>query len=138
MGGALGVKYLLDTHIWIWSVSNPGNLSNKVRNILENESNELFISSISIWEFLVLLEKKRITIANPLDEWLSRATDESNIIDIPIDKEIAVQSRKIVMPHQDPADRFIAATALVNELKLITSDGILGKSEEISIVFNKA
>ena len=58
------MKYLLDTHIWIWSVSNPKKLSKEVKEILKNKSHELFISSISFWEFMVLLEKGRITISN--------------------------------------------------------------------------
>jgi PIN domain nuclease of toxin-antitoxin system len=48
------VKYLLDTHIWIWSVSKPEKLSEEVKNLLNDDSNELFISSISFWEFMVL------------------------------------------------------------------------------------
>jgi PIN domain nuclease of toxin-antitoxin system len=44
------VKYLLDTHIWIWSVSKPEKLSDEVKDILGNDSNEFFISSISFWE----------------------------------------------------------------------------------------
>lgn len=130
------MKYLLDTHIWIWSVSKPEKLSKKVRDILQNPANELFVSSISIWEFLILLEKQRISIDIPFEEWLDNALDRSNIKEIPLDKNIAIQSRKIALPHQDPADRFIAATAQINQLKLITSDTKLSNSKEISIVFN--
>lgn len=130
------MKYLLDTHIWIWAVSKPEKLSKKVREILRNKSHELFISSISYWEFLVLLEKGRITISKPLDKWLKRAINNTGIRKIPIDKEIAIQSRKIPLPHQDPADRFIAATASVHQLTLITSDGKLAKSPGLTVIFN--
>ena len=131
------MKYLLDTHIWIWAVSKPEKLSKEVRGILRNKSNELFISSISFWEFLVLLEKGRVTISKPLDKWLKRAINKTRIREIPLDKEIAIQSRKIPLPHQDPADRFIAATASVHQLTLITSDGKLAKFSGLAIIFNK-
>jgi PIN domain nuclease of toxin-antitoxin system len=131
------LKYLLDTHIWIWGVSNPGKLSQEVSDILAYPSNEFFISSISVWEFLMLVEKERITITEPLDDWLNTAINKANISEIPIDKEIAIQSRKIILPHQDPADRFIAATALINELKLVTSDSKLSQCQEISVLYNK-
>jgi PIN domain nuclease of toxin-antitoxin system len=108
MGGTFQLKYLLDTHIWIWSVSQPEKLSRKVRSILKDSSNELFISSISVWEFLVLLEKKRISIANSLEDWLNIAILEANIIEIPIDREIAIESRRLKLPQQDPADRQIS------------------------------
>ncbi|NIM16213.1 MAG: PIN domain-containing protein [Candidatus Aminicenantes bacterium] len=131
------MKYLLDTHIWIWSVSNPKKLSEEVKEILKNKSHELFISSISFWEFMVLLEKGRITISKPVDKWIKRAVNKSNIKEIPIDKKIAIQSRKMELPHQDPADRFIAATAFLYQLSLITSDGKLAKNQDITIIFNK-
>ena len=131
------MKYLLDTHIWIWSVSKPKKLSKEIKKILKNKSHEFFISSISFWEFIVLVEKGRITIRKPLDKWLKDALNKSNIKEIPIDKKIAIQSRKITLPHQDPADRFIAATAVVHKLSLITSDSKLAQSGEMSIIFNQ-
>jgi PIN domain nuclease of toxin-antitoxin system len=131
------VKYLLDTHIWIWSVSNPKKLSQEVKDILKNKSNDLFVSSISFWELIVLLEKGRITISTPLDKWLKRAINKPKIKEMPIDSRIAIQSRKITLPHQDPADRFIAATASIHQLSLITSDGKLSQSQGLTIIFNK-
>jgi len=131
------VKYLPDTHIWIWSVSNPDKLSKKIKDILEDDMNECYISSISVWEFLVLLDKGRIVLTRPVEEWLDIALFKSNIMDIPIDTEIAIASRKINLSHQDPADRFIAATALVNKMRLITSDTRLSAQEEVPIVFNQ-
>jgi PIN domain nuclease of toxin-antitoxin system len=131
------VKYLLDTHIWIWLVSRPEKISEAVKNIMGNDSNEFFISSISFWEFIVLMEKGRITISKPLDEWIRDAIINPNIKEIPIDKKIALKSREINLPHQDPADRFIAATAFIHEMTLITSDRKLEESEEISILSNR-
>ena len=131
------MKYLLDTHIWIWSVSASKKLSREIKDILKDDSNELFISSISVWEFLILVEKGRISISKSMDEWLEEAMFQSKIQEIPVDTEIARQSREIALPHQDPADRFIAGTAKVGQLTLITSDGKLSQCDDISIVFNK-
>ncbi len=131
------MKYLLDTHIWIWAVSKPDKLSEEIKIISKDDSNELFISSISVWEFIVLVEKGKIIISKSIDEWIEEALIQSNIKIIPIDMEIAIKSRKINLSHQDPADRFIAATALVNQLTLITSDSKLAESNEISILFNR-
>jgi len=131
------LKYLLDTHIWIWSVSKPEKLSKQVFSILKDKSNELYISSISIWEFLVLLEKSRISIEDSVENWLNSAIGDANIEEIPIDREIVIESRRLTLPHQDPADRFIAATAWVHSLTLITSDEKLASSNEISILDNR-
>jgi len=137
MGGIIQLKYLLDTHIWIWSVSKPEKLSKQVFSILKDKSNELYISSISIWEFLVLLEKSRISIEDSVENWLNSAIGDANIEEIPIDREIVIESRRLTLPHQDPADRFIAATAWVHSLTLITSDEKLASSNEISILDNR-
>ncbi len=53
------MKYLLDTHIWLWSLLEPDKLDADVVKILENTDNELFISPITVWETLILAEKKR-------------------------------------------------------------------------------
>jgi len=130
------VRYLLDTHIWIWSVSKPEKLSEEVKNALKDGTNEFFISAISFWEFVVLVEKGRITISKTVEEWIRNAVNNPNIKEIPIDMRIAVKSREINLSHQDPADRFIAATAFTNRLTLITADRKLAESEEISILYN--
>ncbi len=130
------MKYLLDTHIWIWAISQPAKLTPEVKEILQSPSSEVFISVISVWEFLVLLEKDRLTINTSIEEWLDVAIFKSNIKEVPLDMDIALQSRRLTLPHQDPADRFIAASAFVNRLTLITSDGKLSKCPEISILYN--
>lgn len=81
-------------------------------------------------------KKKRITINNSLEEWLNIAIFKTNIEEIPIDIDIAIESRRLTLPHQDPADRFIAATASVHSLTLITSDEKLINSKEIAIQAN--
>jgi PIN domain nuclease of toxin-antitoxin system len=96
----------------------------------------LFISSISFWEFIILVEKGRITISKPVNEWIRDAVIDPDIKEIPIDKKIALTSREVNLPHQDPADRFIAATAFIHQMTLITSDRKLEESEEISILSN--
>jgi len=64
------------------------------------------------------------------------ATYEANIKEIPLDRDVVIQSRSIQLPHQDPADRFIAATARVHDLMLITSDKKLIQSKEIQLIKN--
>ncbi len=63
MGSAIVMKYLLDTHIWLWSLLEPENLRGAVVQVLEDEENELFISPITVWETLVLAEKGCIELA---------------------------------------------------------------------------
>jgi len=68
------MKYILDTHIWLWSLLEPEKLDKNIVQVLENKENELFISPITIWEILVLAEKGRIKLAPSPNDWILEST----------------------------------------------------------------
>src|SRR6266436_1457351 len=74
MGGPARLRLLLDTHIWLWLLSDPRKLGRRTLQELKNENNELWVSPISTWEVLTLNFKGRIRLVGDLREWLSRAT----------------------------------------------------------------
>jgi PIN domain nuclease of toxin-antitoxin system len=114
------VKLLLDTHILIWSRLSPEQLSDAATEALQDEDNELWYSPISVWEILLLAEKKRLRIKSDPYAWVERTLD--GLREAPLNKHVAMESRRLNLPHKDPADRFIAATALVYDLILVTAD----------------
>jgi PIN domain nuclease of toxin-antitoxin system len=116
------LKLLLDTHIWLWSFLEPERLGKEISKELENSQNELWISPISIWETLVLAEKGRIILQPDPEAWVRAALSKAPINEAPINTEVTLLSRKICLPHQDPSDRFIVATASVFGLTLVTED----------------
>ncbi|MEA2007875.1 MAG: type II toxin-antitoxin system VapC family toxin [Chloroflexota bacterium] len=127
------MRYLLDTHIWLWSLLAPENVKDAIARVLEDKENELFISPITVWETLVLAEKGRIELTPSPDEWIIEALKRSPIKEAALTHSIAIKSRRIELPHQDPADRFIAATAWENDLILITEDEKLQKATQIKL-----
>jgi PIN domain nuclease of toxin-antitoxin system len=127
------MKYLLDTHIWLWSLLEPERLGKSIIQVLADQKNELFISPISIWETLLLAERGKIQVVPTPLEWVHEALRRSPVREVPLSISIAVRSRVIELPHQDPADRFIAATALEHDLILITEDGKLKESQQIKL-----
>ena len=116
------MKLLLDTHVWIWSHLAPSELGNRAKRALLDPSNELWLSPISVWEFLVLVEKKRIQLKMRPEEWVAAALAEAPMHEATMNHEVALKSRSVKVEHQDPADRFLAATAAVYELVLCTAD----------------
>lgn len=116
------MKLLLDTHIWVWSLLEPARLTRRVARALEDEENELWLSPISVWELLILVEKGRLTLDLPVEQWIERAMKAGALKEAPITQEVALETRKVALPHRDPADRFIAATARVLDLTLVTAD----------------
>ena len=114
------MKLLLDTHIWIWSLAEPKRLSRRIHRELKDQNNELWLSPVSTWEFLLLHAKGRIQIEGNTREWVTRAA--THMREAPLTHEIVVAAQELPLSHQDPADRFLAATASVLGLTLVTAD----------------
>ena len=118
------MNLLLDTHIWLWSHTEPERLTKRVAKALTDPSNDLWLSPISVWEFLLLAERGRVRPKGRIDarEWVEAALSRAPMHEAALTREVALQSRSVRVEHEDPADRFLAATAAVYELTLITSD----------------
>ena len=116
------MSLLLDTHIILWSASEPERLPPGIVHKLADPDEELWFSPISVWEILVLAEKKRIVLKGDRIKAVRHIFKRIPIKEAPINREVAIQSREVDLPHQDPADRFLAATALVYNLTLVTAD----------------
>lgn len=131
------MKLLLDTHIWLWALLEPERLTPAVRAALESPDNELWLSPISVWEAMVLAERGRLEInATPAD-WVQEMVRAIPRREAPLTHDIAVASRQLSLSHQDPADRFIAATAQVMGLTLVTADERLLQSSEFDRLPNR-
>ncbi len=113
------MKLLLDTHIWLWSLSEPRRIGRRVLAQLKDQDNELWLSPMSTYEALTLYYKGRFEITGDLSDWLARATAGTR--EAPLTHEVALVARRLSM-HQDPADRILAATAEVLDLTLVTAD----------------
>ena len=113
------MRLLLDTHIWFWLASDVGRIGKRAVLELTNPNNELWLSPISTWELLTLNAKGRVRLSGEPESWVKRAT--RGIREAPLTREIALVAVQIPM-HRDPADRFLAATAQVLDLTLVTAD----------------
>ncbi|HEX9638543.1 MAG TPA: type II toxin-antitoxin system VapC family toxin [Acidobacteriota bacterium] len=116
------MKLLLDTHVWLWSLLAPERLRAESIALLEDPANRLFLSPMSVWEALLLAERRRIEIDEDPRAWVTRVLDEIPIFEAPLTFEVAIESRAVRLVHDDPADRFLAATARTQELILLTAD----------------
>jgi len=101
---------------------------------LSNSSNELWLSPVSVWEALVLMQKRRVQVEHPF-AWVERAAEQMH--EAPLTREIVSTGLALPLPHADPADRFLAATAKVLKLTLVTADQRLLGLGEISSLANR-
>ena len=130
------MKLLLDTHIWLWSVANSERLSRRLFRAINDPRNELWISPISTWEIVLLCERGRLKLADGPELWVQKAISLAPLREAPVTHEIALATRSIALPHGDPADRLLAATALIHGLTLVTADRNLGSTKQIPILLN--
>jgi PIN domain nuclease of toxin-antitoxin system len=129
------LRLLLDTHIWLWSLIEPVRLGSKTRSELRDANNELWLSPISTWEALTLHDKGRVYLAADVEEWIARNT--APFREAPLTHEISLAARQLTLVQRDPADRFLAATAKVLDLTLLTADVKLLGLGEISTLANR-
>ena len=128
------MKLLLDTHILLWGILRRERIPGNLKRALEDPANELWLSPISVWECLILARKGRVTLLPDPESWIRTTLRELMPREAPITIEIAIRSRSIEIPHADPADRFLAATAAVFDLTLVTVDERLVTGEGFRVL----
>jgi PIN domain nuclease of toxin-antitoxin system len=114
---------ILDTHIWLWWVDSSSRLTARLEQlILEHQVSQLGVSIFSCWEVAKLVEKNRVELSYPVDEWLNYAIAYPSVQLLPLTLPIIVQSTQLAGFHNDPADQIIVATAKVHNCPLLTVD----------------
>lgn len=119
------MKYLLDTHTWVWWHMSPRNLSQKVKRLVANVDayEEMLLSAISPWEFSKLLEKKRLGISCDPEDWIRSALEMPKLRLVPLSPALVYRSTILPQPfHRDPADQIIVATAREENATILTKD----------------
>ncbi|MGH7556836.1 MAG: type II toxin-antitoxin system VapC family toxin [Gemmatimonadota bacterium] len=138
MGGPPGLKLLLDTHVWIWGHLHPERIKPQVGEALRSPENELWLSPVSVWEALLLIERGKIEVDVQPPLWIREALAATPMKEATLNNEVAIRSRTVDLPHRDPADRFLAATAEVYELTLVTEDERLLTKRSWNVLPNRA
>jgi PIN domain nuclease of toxin-antitoxin system len=128
------LNLLLDTHIWLWSLLEPSKLGHRLQRELQDTGNEQWLSPISVWEATVLQRKGRLMIPGNAADWFERSL--AGLHEAPLTHEMALLAEKLPL-HGDPADRFLAATAKVLGLTLVTADQRLLGLGEIATLANR-
>ncbi len=129
---------LLDTHIWLWSLLEPARLSPKVAAALASPDTERWLSPLSVWETLLLIERQRLEVDRPGEAWVREALERAPITEAPITREVAIVSRGLKSRHRDPVDRFLVATAIVFDLTLVTADATVLGMKGVTLMPNTA
>jgi PIN domain nuclease of toxin-antitoxin system len=114
---------VLDTHIWVGYIDQPSQLPKPALDAIRGGQEPIYISSISVWEVLMLERRGRLELRIPAALWVEKCERLALFHFVPVDNTIARLSVELPEPiHADPADRIIIATALSLGATLVTKD----------------
>ncbi|MDX2098899.1 MAG: type II toxin-antitoxin system VapC family toxin [Leptolyngbyaceae cyanobacterium bins.59] len=116
------MKILLDTHIFLWFISGDTRLSTDVRDAIRDLENEVYLSSISVWEAIVKHQLGKLPLPEPPKSYLPKQRDLHQISSLALDESSVVQLDKLPPLHRDPFDRMLICQALQNNLTIATVD----------------
>ena len=125
----LTVRVLLDTHLLLWALSAPARLPPAARRLIQGA--DVYVSAASIWEISIKAALGKLT-ADP-NEVLA-ALEPAGFLGLPIAGEHAARVASLPPVHRDPFDRLLIAQALVEPMRLLTDDNVLGAYGEIVTV----
>lgn len=114
---------LLDTHALIWVDIDDPALGKTSRRLIAQawQAGELAVSAISFWECAMLCARQRITLPKSPSAWRGDLL-AAGVVEWPVDGETAILASELDLSHKDPADRFIAASAITHGATLVTAD----------------
>jgi PIN domain nuclease of toxin-antitoxin system len=112
----------LDTHAFLWWITEDRRLSARAREVMTDGGNSLLFSAASGWEIAIKANLGRISLPTPIDRFLSEQLQRNGIGTLPIEMRHALRVHAIPLLHRDPFDRLLVAQAQLEKLRILTSD----------------
>jgi PIN domain nuclease of toxin-antitoxin system len=126
---------LLDTCVLIWLVGAPSQLSLAATKAITEAAGAVCVSAISAWEIAVKSKSGKLVLPKPVDAWYSEVMEHHGLIELPITGRIAMSSAALPPHYNDPADRLLIATAVEQDLSLITPDLHISQYAEVRSIW---
>lgn len=121
------MKVLLDTHVFLWWIIDSPQLPPRVRELISDGGNELFLSAASCWEIAIKARLGKITLPARPDVYIADQMTENAVQGLAIEASHAFQVFHLPPHHRDPFDRMLIAQAQLENLSIITSDPLFSK-----------
>lgn len=117
------MKYLLDTATFLWSIFDERpRLSPGVEQLIADPSNDLLLSTVSVWEIAIKHSLGKLSLLTEFSEITTTRLRDRNLLPLSITHEHALESGKLPFHHKDPFDRLLIAQAQIEKLPIITPD----------------
>jgi len=130
------MRYLLDTHAWVWLNAEPDRVPKRIVTAVTSETADLYISAASIVEIGTLAAMGRLNLGGGITRWIDTAIEKSAVRILPLDLTVALEVVTLAKElHFDPIDRILAATTRVHDLTLITQDRALRSDRHVKTIW---
>ena len=120
------MRLLLDTHAFLWLVEGSPNLSAAAQVALADPANDVYLSAASVWELAIKIGNKKLTLIDPLDVFVPKWTTAYQLDPLPIRFLHVYGIVGLPAHHKDPFDRLLVAQAMVEGMRVVTSDSKFG------------
>ncbi len=116
------MKYLLDTHTFLWFVLDDKRISTKAKSIIKDSKNEIYFSAASAWEIAIKTKLDRLKIKGDLESFIIEQLSTNSFVPLSITISHSLYTERLPQFHKDPFDRIIIAQSKVEKLSLISKD----------------
>ena len=119
------MKLLLDTHIFLWFVSGNNRLPDNFRDAIQDPSNEVHLSVVSLWEIIVKYQLGKLPLPQSPESYIPRQRQRHSIASLPLDEASVTQLATLPSLHRDPFDRMMICQALEHQMTIVTVDHVI-------------
>jgi PIN domain nuclease of toxin-antitoxin system len=127
------MRLLLDTHVLLWALDEPARLGWRIRDLLEDPTNEVLFSAASIWEIAIKVRLGRADfLISP--EGIAKSAQATGFIELPVYAVTASRVADLPLHHRDPFDRLLVAQAMAEPARFYTADAQLAPYSELVTV----
>jgi PIN domain nuclease of toxin-antitoxin system len=116
------MKLLLDTHAFLWYITDDDHLSRDAAEAIRQETNEVYLSVVSMWEVLAKHQLGKLQLPAPADLYLQDQRHRHGILSLAFEEPALLHLLRLPLHHRDPFDRMLICQALQHQLSVITVD----------------
>jgi len=116
------MRFLLDTHVWLWMIAERERFSVEVAALLENSANDLLLSAVSSWEIAIKHSLGKLTLPAPPAKYVPGQIAKTGVTPLPVEHSHALRVAELPPHHRDPFDRLLVAQAELERATLLTGD----------------
>jgi PIN domain nuclease of toxin-antitoxin system len=118
------MKLLADTHVVLWSATNPQRIGKDARAAMEDGSNDLLVSVVSAWEIAIKQSLGKLDLPQPAERWLPKVLQHTGFEVAELGLSACLRVRALPWHHRDPFDRLLIAHALEDGCTIVTHDEV--------------